>query len=83
MRHSVSKTSTMFHDSSLMVICCDGEDLKAKHSNVTLRYGRFMDSLKGLYPRGRDEEEASRLEDRMRNIERALMRHQEEHRCRG
>ena len=49
-----------------MVICSDWEDLKAIYSIATLRYGRFMDSLKGLCPRGRDEEEAIRLEDQMR-----------------
>jgi hypothetical protein len=66
-----------------MVNCSDWEDLKAKYSIATLRYGRFMDSLKGLYPRGRDEEEVIRLEDQMKEAERALMRHQAEHGCRG
>ena len=83
MRHCVSQTSTVFHDSSVMVNCSDWEDLKAKYSIATLRYGRFMDSLKGLYPRGRDDEEAIRLEDQMIELERALMRHLAEHMCAG
>ena len=82
MRNCVSPTSTIFNDSSLMVICSDWEDLKAIYSIATLRYGRFMDSLKGLYPRGRDEEEAIRLEEQMREVERAWMRHEAEHGCR-
>lgn len=63
--------------------CSDWEELKARYGNVTLRYGRFLDSLEGAYPRGRDEEEAIRLENQMRDLERALMRHQAEHRCLG
>ena len=66
-----------------MANCSDLEELNAQFHIATLRYSTFMGSLKGLYPRGRDEEEALRLEDQMREVERALMRHQSEHRCRG
>ena len=83
MRHCVSQTSTVIHDSSLMVNCSDWENLKAEYSIATLRYGRFLDSLKGLDRTDRDEEEAVRLEDKMREAERTLMRHQAEHGCRG
>jgi hypothetical protein len=48
-----------------------------------LRRGRFVDSLKGLDRTDRDEEEVISLEDQMREAERALMRHQSEHGCRG
>ena len=83
MRHCVSQTSTVLHDSSLMVNCSDWEDLKAEYSIATLRHGRFVDSLNGLDRTDRDEEEAVRLEDEMREAERALMQHQAEHRCQG
>ncbi len=66
-----------------MVNCSDWEDLKAEYSIETLRYGRFVDSLKGLDRTDRDEEEAARLEDEMNEAERALLRHQTEHGCRG
>jgi hypothetical protein len=66
-----------------MVNYSDLEDLNAKYRIATLRYGRFMDSLKGLDRTDRDEEEATTLEDQMREAERALMRHQSEHGCRG
>jgi len=42
-----------------------------------------MDSPKGLDLTDRDEEEAARLEDEMKEPERALLRHQAEHGCRG
>jgi len=66
-----------------MVNCSDWEDLKAEYSIATLRHGRFVDSLNGLDRTDRDEEEAVRLEDEMREAERALMQHQAEHRCQG
>jgi hypothetical protein len=66
-----------------MANCSDWEDLNTKYRIATLRYGRFMDSLKGLDRTDRDEEEATRLEDEMKEAERALMRHQTEHGCRG
>jgi hypothetical protein len=66
-----------------MVNCSNWEDLNTKYRIATLRYGRFMDSLIGLDRTDRDEEEAARLEDEMNEAERALMRHQEEHRCRS
>ena len=63
--------------------CSDWEDLNTKYRIVTLQHGRFVDSLIGLDRTDRDEEEAARLEDEMKEAERALMRHQTEHRCRG
>ena len=66
-----------------MVNCSDWEDLNAKYRIATLRYGRFIDSLKGLDLTDRDKDEATRLEDEMKEAERALMRHQTEHGCRG
>jgi len=66
-----------------MVNYSDLEDLNAKYRIATLRYGRFMDSLKGLDRTNRDEEEVINLEDQMREAERVLMRHQAEHGCRG
>jgi hypothetical protein len=59
----------------------DLEDLNAKYRIATLRYGRFMDSLKGLDLTDRDKDEATRLEDEMKEAERALMRYQAEHGC--
>jgi hypothetical protein len=66
-----------------MVNCSDFEDLNTKYRIATLRHGRFVDSLKWLDRTDRDEEEVIRLEDQMRETERALMRHQAEHGCRG
>jgi hypothetical protein len=66
-----------------MVDCSDLEELNTKYRIAMVRRGRFMDSLKGLDRTDRDEEEATRLEDEMDVAERALMRHQSEHRCRG
>jgi hypothetical protein len=66
-----------------MMNCSDWEDLNAKYCIATLRHGRFVDSLNGLDLTGRDKEEATRLEDEMKEAERALMRHQAEHGCRG
>ena len=64
-----------------MVNYSDFEDLNAKCRIATLRYGRFMDSLKGLDLTERDKDEATRLEDEMKAAERALMRYQAEHGC--
>lgn len=66
-----------------MVNCSDFEELNTKYRIATLRRGRFVDSLKGLGRTDKDEEEAIRLEDEMAEAERALMRHQAEHGCRG
>jgi len=66
-----------------MVNCSEWEDLNTKYRIATLRYGRFVDSLNGLDRTERDKEEATRLEDEMKEAERALMRHQTEHGCRG
>ena len=66
-----------------MVDCSDWEDLNTRYRIATLRHGRFVDSLKGLDRTNRDDEEATRLEDEMNEAERALMRHQTEHGCRG
>ena len=63
--------------------CSDWEDQNTKYRIATLRYGRFVDSLKGRDRTDRDEEEATRLGDQMREAERALTRHQVEHGCRG
>ena len=63
--------------------CSDWEDLNTKYRIAILRHGRFVDSLKWLDRTDSDEEEGIRLEDQMREVERALMRHQAEHRCRG
>jgi hypothetical protein len=82
MRQSVSKTSTIFHDSSIMANCSDLEELNAQFHIATLRHGRFVDSLKGLDRTNRAEGEATRLEDEMNEARRALLRHQEENRCR-
>ena len=73
----------IFHDSSRMVNCSDWGDLNTKFLIATLRYGRFVDLLKGLDRTERDTEEATRLEDEMKEAEGALMRHQAEHRCGG
>jgi hypothetical protein len=66
-----------------MLNCSDLEELNTKYRIATLRHGRFVDSLNGLDRTERDKEEATRLEDEMKEAERALMRHQAEHRCRG
>jgi hypothetical protein len=63
--------------------CSDWEDLNTKYRIATLRYGRFVDSLKRRDRTDRDAEEATRLEDEMKAAERALMRNQTEHGCRG
>jgi len=72
----------VFHDSFLMATCSDCEDLNAKFRIATLCYGRFVDSLKGLVVTAKDNEESKRLEDEMNEARRALLKHQEEHRCR-
>jgi hypothetical protein len=61
-----------------MVNCSDWEDLNTKYRIATLRYSRFIGSLIGLDRTERDTEEATRLEDEMKEAERALMRHQAE-----
>ena len=66
-----------------MANCSVWEDLNTKYRIAKLRHGRFVDSLKGLDRTNRDDEEATRLEDEMNEAERALMRHQTEHGCRG
>jgi hypothetical protein len=66
-----------------MMNCSDWEDLNTKYRIASLRHGRFVNSLKGLDRTDKDEEEATTLEDQMREAERALMRHQAEHGCRG
>jgi len=68
---------------TFMVNCSDFEDLNTRYCIATLRHGRFVDSLNGLDRTDRDEEEAALLEDQMNEAERALMRHQTEHGCRG
>ena len=65
-----------------MVNCADSEELNTKYRIATLRYGRFVESLKGLVVTAKDDEERKRLEDEMNEARRALLRHQEEHRCR-
>jgi hypothetical protein len=66
-----------------MVSCSDLDELNMKFRIAMLRHGRFVDSLNGLDQTERDKEEATRLEDEMNEAERALMRHQTEHGCRG
>jgi len=66
-----------------MANCSDWEDLNTKYRIATLRHGRFVNSLNGLDRTERDKEEATRLEDEMKEAEGALMRHQAEHRCGG
>ena len=66
-----------------MVDCPELEELNTKYRIAKLRYGRFIDSLKGLNRTDRDKEEAAHLEVEMDEAERALMRHQAEHGCRG
>ena len=63
--------------------CSDLEELNTRYRIAMLRHGRFVDSLNGLDRTERDKEEATRLEDEMKEAERALMRHEAEHRCRG
>ena len=72
----------IFHDSFLMATCSDCEDLNNKFRIATLRYGRFGDSLKGLVVTAKDNEESKRLEDEVNEARRALLKHQQEHRCR-
>ena len=66
-----------------MANCSDLDELNMKVRIAMLRHGRFVDSLNGLDRTERDKEEATRLEDEMKEAERALMRHQAEHGCRG
>ena len=74
--------SPIFRDSSLMATCSDCEDLNTKFRIATLRYGRFVDSLKGLVVTATDNEELKRLEDEMDETRRVWLRHLEEHWCR-
>jgi hypothetical protein len=66
-----------------MLTCSDCEDLNTKFRIATLRYGRFVGSLKRRDRTDRDEEEATRLGDEMNKAQRALSRHQADHGCRG
>ena len=66
-----------------MVNCSDSEELNTKYRIAMLQYGRFVESLKGLVVTAKDDEERKRLEDEMNEARRALLRHQEENRCRG
>jgi hypothetical protein len=66
-----------------MVNCSDFEELNTKYRIATLQYGRFVDSLKGPDQTDRDQEEAMGLEGEMHEAERALVRHQTGHGCRG
>jgi hypothetical protein len=75
--------SALFHDPCSMANCSEWEDLNAKCRIATLRYGRFVDSLKGLAETAADNEERKRLEDEMNEAARALARHQDAHGCRG
>ena len=63
-----------------MANCFDCEDLNTKIRIATLRYGRFVDSLKSLVVTTKDNEESMRLEDEMNEARRALLKHREEHR---
>ena len=74
--------SPIFRDSSLMVNCSDWEELNTKYRTATLRYSRFVDSLKGLVVTATDNEELKRLEDEMDETRRVWLRHLEEHWCR-
>lgn len=65
-----------------MVTSSHCEDLNMKFRITTLRHDRFVASLKGLIVGEKDAEERKRLEDEMNDARRALLRHQEEHRCR-
>jgi len=66
-----------------MINCSDWEELNTKFRIATLRYGRFMDSLKGMAVTSKDGEEAKQLEDEMNAAERAFVKHEDEHGCRG
>ena len=55
--------------------CSDWEDLNTKYRIATLRYGRFVDSLKRRDRTDRDAEEATRLEDEMKAAERGVLQH--------
>lgn len=63
--------------------CSEWEGLTAKYRIATLRYGRYVDSLKGLVEEPIDIKELTRLEDEMNEASRALARHQETHGCRS
>jgi hypothetical protein len=70
-------------NSSYMVNCSDWEELNTRYRIATLRYSRFMESLKGLDRTDWDEQEAVQLENEMKEAEGTLARHQTEHGCRG
>ena len=57
-----------------MANCFDCEDLNTKFRIATLRYGRFVESLKGLVVTAKDDEERKRLEDEMNEARRAFPR---------
>ena len=63
--------------------CSDLEELNATYRIATLRYRRFVDSLKGMVTSTKDIEESKLLEDEMSETYRALSRHQNDHGCRG
>ena len=63
--------------------CSEWEELNTKCRIATLRYGRFVDSLKGLAETAADAEERKRLDDEMNETARALAKHQDSHGCRG
>jgi hypothetical protein len=65
-----------------MLTCSDCEDLNTKFRIATIRYGRFVDSLKSLVVTTKDNEESMRLEEELNEVRRALMKHQQGHRCR-
>jgi hypothetical protein len=66
-----------------MANCPEREDLNTRYRIATLKYGRFVESLKGMHRTDRDEQEVVQLEDEMKETERAFARHQTEHGCRG
>ena len=65
-----------------MVTCSDCKDLNIKFRIATLRYGRFVDSLKSLVVTTKDNEESMRLEEELNEARRALLKHRGGHRCR-
>ena len=62
--------------------CSDMEKLNTKFRIATIRYGRFVDSLKSLVVTTKDNEESMRLEEELNEARRALLKHRGEHRCR-
>jgi hypothetical protein len=70
-------------DSSYTLNCSEWDELNTRYRIATLKYGRFVESLKGIDRTDRDEQEAVQLEDEMKEAERTFARHQTEHGCRG